>query len=436
MVSSPKKREGTLRFESFVSEVVEDFGQKIECRPARIAKFSKKLPFLSAINGNWLGEMYEWMLHYGNKTRRKGEFRPGLPMSQRNAKNTMVVLVRALVNMDYVRRGKTGRLVPARSPSQIFIPRIEAYMRERFPGGDMTLWSPSSHRNYTAAFRKMAEFLHYGRKEWSKAKMESLRQRLPFIQSDYEDLDINPPEVAMAFCEWLWRQENPQVKVDSMILFLGQHLAMRYAEVVDAPASLNDADRFTFKVDFRTKRTWIRGKGRGGKGKKQEGPPLAEYVERRLIEYREWRREFLVSRGISDRDLPYLVFTKSPQLTIKEGREVWTRMSAKSGRLNVRLKLYATRYNERPGPADSENHFIPGLAKTHSLGRHVYGTFWARRIHPKTLIRYMRISDRKGEGWAVVRKYINFDRSAEAAEYTRLASYGSPSGSEHAHAEV
>jgi hypothetical protein len=37
-------------------------------------------------------------------------------------------------------------------------------MRERFPGGDMTRWSPSSQRKYTAAFRKMAEFLHYGRK--------------------------------------------------------------------------------------------------------------------------------------------------------------------------------------------------------------------------------------------------------------------------------
>jgi hypothetical protein len=27
----------------------------------------------------------------------------------------------------------------------------------------------------------------------------------------------------------------------------------------------------------------------------------------------------------------------------------------------------------------------------------------------------------KGEGWAVVRKYVNFDRSTEATEYSRMA---------------
>ncbi len=356
----------------------------------------------------------------GTRPVEEGRSGPVLPMSQRNAKNTMVVLVRALRDMGYVRNGKTGRIVPVRSPSQIFLPRIEAYMRERFPGGDMTRWSTSSHRNYTAAFRKMAEFLYYGRKEWSKAKMESLRQRLPFIQSDYEDLEINPPEVAMAFCEWLWRQDEPQAKVDSVILFLGQHLAMRYAEVVNAPASLSDADRFTLKVDFRNKRTWIRGKGRGGKGKKLEGPPLAVNVETRFREYLKWRRVFLESRGISEGDLPYLVFTKSPQLSIKHGKEIWARMSARSGWLNTRLKRYAVVYN-REAKDTPEKLIDPRFAKTHSLGRHVYGTFWARRIHPKTPIRYMRISDRKGEGWSVVRKYINFDRSEEVADYSRLA---------------
>jgi hypothetical protein len=72
---------------------------------------------------------------------------------------------------------------------------------------------------------------------------------------------------------------------------------MRYSGVVDAPASLNDVDRFTLKADFRTKRTWIRGKGRGGKGKKQEGPPLAEHVERRLREYLTWGRGSWSRRG-------------------------------------------------------------------------------------------------------------------------------------------
>lgn len=367
--------------------------------------------------------MYEWMLQYGNKTRRGGELRPGLPMSARNAKNLLVVLCRALKDMGFLQRGTTGRLVPVRAPSQVSLPGIEAYMRERFPGGDMNRWSPSSHRNYTAAFRKMAEFLHYGRKEWSKAKMDALRQTLPFIQSDYEDLDINPPEVAMAFCEWLWRRKNPQARMDSIILFLGQHLAMRYAEVVDAPTALHDADRYTLRVDFRTKRTGVRGKGRGGKGKKQKGPPLAEYVERRLKEYTTWRTRFLESVEVPAASLPYLVLTKSPQLSMGREREAWTRMGPRSGRLNTRLKAYAAQYNRELASLShpTERLMDERLAKSHALGRHVYGTFWASRIHPKTLIRYMRISDRKGEGWAVVRKYINFDRSEEANHYSQLA---------------
>ncbi|MFQ5951676.1 MAG: hypothetical protein ACE5KH_06300 [Candidatus Geothermarchaeales archaeon] len=269
----------------------------------------------------------------------------------------------------------------------------------------------------------MAEFLYYGRKDWSKTKMKTLRQRLPFLQSDYADLDINPPKAAIAFCEWLWTKNHPQAKVDSIILFLGQHLAMRYSEAVGAPAALNNADQFTLRIDFRNKRTWIRGKGRGGKGKKAEGPPLAEYVESRLREYVQWRDGFLNSRNIKDADFPYLVFVKSPQLTIKEGKEVWTPIALKSGRFNVRLKTYASRYNEELSLSSTSDRYIdPRLAKSHSLGRHVYGTFWAQRIHPKTLIRYMRISDRKGEGWAVVSKYINFDRFAEAERYAELAS--------------
>ncbi len=412
LVSSPWKRRGTSGFDGFVAR-----GENPQ-KPIP----TRRLPFLTAISGNWLGAMYEWMLQYGNKTRRGGELRPGLPMSQRYAKNTLIVLVRALKDMGYIRRGRSGRLVPIRSPSQIFIPRIEAYMRKRFPGGDMTLWSPSSHGNYTCAFRKMAEFLYYGRKEWSKTKMRSLRQRLPFLHSDYHELDINPPQAAMAFCEWLWRSDHYQAKVDSIILFLGQHLAMRYSEAVGASTGLNDADQFTLKIDFRHSRTWIRGKGRGGMGKKQEGPPLAEPVARRLKDYLQWREGFLSSRHMNDGDSRYLVFVRSPQRTIKEGREVFTRMGLRSGRLNVRLKEYAPLYNEEFSlPPMSDRYVEPGLAKSHSLGRHVYGTFWARRIHPKTLIQYMRISDRNGEGWAVVRKYINFDRTSEAREYNRLA---------------
>lgn len=416
MVSSPREEKRTQGIEDFDS-VESSIGHQSK----RVSRSRRTRPFLEAISGNWLGEMYKWMLQYGNKTRRRGDLRPALPMSQRNAKNIMVVLVRAMRDMGYLHPGITGRLVPSRSPTKISVPGIEAYMRERFPGGDMTVWSPSSHRNYTAAFRKMAEFLCYGRKDWSRAKMEVLRERLPFIQSDYQDLEINPPHAAMAFCEWLWNQDDPQAKVDSMVLFLGQHVAMRYSEVVDAPAALNDADRFTLKVDFRTKRIWVRGKGRGGKGRKLEGPPLARYVEQRLRAYSEWRREFLRSSEIQYQDLPYLVFTKSPQLTMKEGTDVWTQMSAKSGRFNVRLKRYAVRYNDSLRSTGSDRYIDPVLAKSHSMGRHVYGTFWAKRIHPKMLIRYMRISDRKGEGWAVVRKYINFDRTTEAMEYNELA---------------
>lgn len=157
-------------------------------------------------------------------------------------------------------------------------------------------------------------------------------------------------------------------------------------------------------------------------GKKREGPPLAEYVEDRLREYIQWRDSFLNSRSISDKELPYLIFVKSPQRTMREGREVFTGMAPKSGRLNVRLKKYAAQYNEELHLSPTSDTFIQSrLARSHSLGRHVYGTFWAQKIHPKTLIRYMRISDHKGEGWAVARKYINFDRSAEAEEYGRLA---------------
>ena len=90
----------------------------------------------------------------------------------------------------------------------------------------------------------------------------------------------------------------------------------------------------------------------------------------------------------------------------------------------MRLKRYAARYDDEFSLSPTSDRYLEsGLAKSHSLGRHVYGTFWAQKIHPKTLIRYMRISDKKGEGWAVVKKYINSDRSAEAEEYSRLAAF-------------
>jgi hypothetical protein len=98
------------------------------------------------------------------------------------------------------------------------------------------------------------------------------------------------------------------------------------------------------------------------------------------------------------------------------------KIRSRSGRLNARLKAYARVYNVEGTPSRSkvDGTLDLSLVKSRFVEPHVYGTVWALRIHPKTLIRYMRISDLKGEGWAVVRKYINSDRSSEAEEYSRM----------------
>jgi hypothetical protein len=55
------------------------------------------------------------------------------------------------------------------------------------------------------------------------------------------------------------------------------------------------------------------------------------------------------------------------------------KMSSRSGRLNARLKAHVDRYNSglTRDTIDMDRFLDSSLAKSHSMGRHIYGTFWA-----------------------------------------------------------
>jgi integrase len=271
----------------------------------------------------------------------------------------------------------------------------EGWFQAHFPPGDRTPREKARWNDYAGAFRKFAEFMHHGKGEWPREKLEEVRRRLLILDVSYPELEIVEPVKAHAFQRWLGTQ--PKYYVHAIMLYLMQWLGMRYLEVVTAKAGL---DGPTLKVDWSKRWVTIWGKGKGGLSK-QRSLPLRDEVADKLKVYLAWRRE----RGfISD------------SLFVTSWGRPWAEQSWGYNK-TIRTKCLP-KYNQwvhsqgRPDLAFSEAEIQQ--MTTHRMGRHVFGTVYAPQLPAKTLMEYMGITK-----FSVVQRYINFSKAEKVEQFER-----------------
>ncbi|PIS45343.1 MAG: hypothetical protein COT22_05790 [Ignavibacteria bacterium CG08_land_8_20_14_0_20_37_9] len=197
--------------------------------------------------------------------------------------------------------------------------------------------------SYVEAVYKFGEFLHYGLKQWSKHRLELLRKtvRRPWVAPIWENkIEILDVAKADAFINYL----KDKSRTHYMMCYLMRYANMRFIEVINAKADLKSG---TFREDFKNNRVFIYGKGRGGLTQLRT-TPFFEDDQKELLEFMKWREEEEI---------------KSEWLFVNQyGRK----FSENSGHFNTWLQEQGKRY----GFSETEIK----LLKTHSIGRHEYGT--------------------------------------------------------------
>ncbi len=352
---------------------------------------------------NILSEFLLWMSRSGNKRKVGVDRLPAEPLSPRTSARHLVKNRRILRDLGYVNKDISS---PARHPErwlvnqdkdirQMSIEEVEGWFQAHFPPGDRTPQEKARWNDYAGAFRKFAEFMHYGKGLWSRDKLEEIRRRVLILDVSYPELEIVEPTKAHAFQQWL--ETQPRYYVHAIMLYLMQWLGMRYLEVVTAKAGL---DGPTLKIDWPKRWVTIWGKGRGGLSK-QRSLPLRDEAAEKIKGYLAWRRK----RGIN-----------SDRLFVTSWGRPWAEQSwgyNKTVRTNGLPK-----YNEW-----IHSQGLPHLAfsdaeiqkmTTHKMGRHVFGTVYASQLPAKTLMEYMGITK-----FSVVQRYINFSKAEKVEQFER-----------------
>lgn len=374
----------------------------------------------------FLDEFESWCLHRGSRTKsgRKS-------LARSTSVDRRRYLARILRDCGYLReigRREDSRFVEyvqveGRDWRRIAVQEIFDFMQRSFPPGQLSVQQKTTHDQYAATIRTFAD---WGRDTglWGDDKYLQIREGTTYLSqaSEYDEIRINPPEIARPFCEWLYARseplsymngpkkmtaEVPRVKTDAMMIYLGQNLAMRYEETSDVTADLTFKSGGSLEINWRDMDARILGKGRRGKTR---GPiPIVAEVRERIEDFLAFREREL---GAAAGTFKWLLWSRAPRWKVGQGGDVVTKLAIDAGAINRRLQGYAIEYNDHVRSLGRVDLLLDvELCSTHKLGRHVFGTRYAPQLERKLLKRLMGIVHDP-----VIERYINYsDRSAREA---------------------
>lgn len=340
-----------------------------------------------------INDLEKWLLNRGNVSTKTGL--PTCGLSPRTAKVKLGLIKKVLTELGYLTRGpqqfdEKGHpkeyvytLVKNKKLNDLSVNELISYLDEAFPGGDQDYKTKALKRMYVFAIQSLCYYLHFEAKfrnkpVWSKAKLDRLKEKATYeSRIKIPELDIIPPARIDPFIDYLKTKNRKH----HMIAFLGRWCGgMRFIEAAHAKVSLDQKSGSTLIIDFRKKTVKIWGKGRGGLGK-DRSLPLSDKVEAEIKDYLKWRKRYAKDNDITS---DWLIPTDKDQ------------KYTNSGMFNQYLRGHAKTYGK------FQSHDIK-LIKSHSIGRHAFGTYYAKKLPVKTLMEFMGIED-----FETVKRYINF----------------------------
>lgn len=341
---------------------------------------SKKIIFLE--------EFRQWMIERGAKAR-KGSV-PSVPMSPRTAFTTITFVKRFLKDIDIILSDES--MNPNKKIRDISVSDFEEWTK--------SVYKPDVHsKAYMAglnkALRKLSEYLHFekkfrGKPLFSEAKLLKIRDRLYIPQPSKEELEIIEHKKADEFIGWM-ESKDP---LYHMMAYMMRWLGMRYSEAANAPTDIwgvNRLGQYTLRIDRKGRVAYIWGKGRGGLSKRRWLPVRSEIIKK-LDKFLKWRTEM----GF-----------ESPRLFCYHKSSRGTPVSQSSGSYNRTLKDLGIKWGKF---TEAEI----AMLKSHSIGRHTFGTYYAPVLPAKTGMDYMGI-----EKFEVYQRYINFSKGEKVDQFEK-----------------
>ncbi|MCK5292876.1 MAG: site-specific integrase [Thermoplasmata archaeon] len=362
---------------------------------------------------NFLDNFEAWLVKSGKKKKVAGKQVYAGSLSKGSAQNYMMLVRKMFIELGYVKKVgyKTYSVESGKNWRKVTVAEIDDYMTRTFPPGSRMSPKEKNRRFiYGIAIKKFAEYMTFGTGHWSEEKFANVYTLCSYTMVRYEDLVIEPPYKAHAFCDWLWK-ENIGL---ALPMFLGQWLGgMRYSEVQQAKLNLKEG---SLVMNWNMKRATITGKGQEGKTK-----PVVfdDLVAHRLKEYLAWRTDL----DCDSDSLAVRESFRSDRAGVKP--DGYRPLPKQASDYNTRIRKMAQVYNVQMKKEGKDRLVLDlELVTSHKLGRHVFGTYFAKSMEQKMLKENMRIKDD-----VVVERYINFDWSDKHEAYSSVtASYLNGSG--------
>src|SRR5438876_10988412 len=161
-----------------------------------------------------LEEYVLWMSKSGNKRKVVVERVPAEPLSPRTSSRHLKKTRTVLRDLGYLiytknpipRRPNQWLVNPDKDVRFLSVEEVDSWFEGRFSAGDRTPREKARWNDYAGAIRKLAEFMHYGKGEWSEEQLEKIRRRILLFDVAYPELEIVEPAQAHAVQRWLEAQ--------------------------------------------------------------------------------------------------------------------------------------------------------------------------------------------------------------------------------------